>query len=103
MVDGRIECLICGRKLPSLGPHLAGAHQMAARPTIAHGTICRRIRMPPRRRRLADGGQLSFDALGAAPDAEPKRVRARRGHRRTAGCPAVHRTAAKMEGLGASR
>ncbi len=35
MVDDRIECLICGRKLLSMGLHLARAHRIAGADYLA--------------------------------------------------------------------
>jgi predicted transcriptional regulator len=35
VADVRVECLVCGRKLMSLCPHLAGSHRIAAVDNLA--------------------------------------------------------------------
>lgn len=75
----RVECLICGRKLLSVGPHLARAHRMAAADYLGgYG-------LPADAPLVAESLRLLLAERRAATDADP--VKAERGRlaRRVAG------------------
>lgn len=71
MADNGVVCLICGRKLLSLGPHLAGAHELAAADYLAeHG-------LPADAPLITDSLRRFLAERRAVTDADP--VKAERG------------------------
>lgn len=71
MAEDGIVCLICGWKLMSLGPHLAGTHQMAAADYLArHG-------LPADAPLITDSLRRLLAERRAATDADP--VKSERG------------------------
>ncbi len=87
MVDDRIECLICGRRLLSLGPHLAHAHRISGADYLAEHQL------PAGTPLIAESLRRLLAGRRAATDADPVKADRARLARTLAGqrsAPAAH-------------